>query len=87
MGILTIIMEYTIKGKLRTGVVSMKFKIKDPGSAITHFIGCVMAIVAAAPLLIKAAREPGSIYMIAMKYDPSLCGKYDLPYCGFYRKG
>ena len=44
----------------------MKFKIKDPGSAITHFIGCVMAIVAAAPLLIKAAREPGSIYMIAM---------------------
>ena len=59
-------MEYTIKGKLRTGVVSMKFKIKDPGSAITHFIGCVMAIVAAAPLLIKAAREPGSIYMIAM---------------------
>ena len=44
----------------------MKFKIKDPGSAITHFIGCVMAITAAAPLLIKAAREPGSIYIIAM---------------------
>ena len=44
----------------------MKFKIKDPGSAITHFIGCVMAIIAAAPLLIKAAREPGSIYMISM---------------------
>ena len=44
----------------------MKFKIKDPGSAITHFIGCIMAIIAAAPLLIKAAREPGSIYMIAM---------------------
>ena len=34
----------------------MKFKIKDPGSAITHFIGCVMAVIAAAPLLIKAAR-------------------------------
>ena len=50
----------------RTGVVSMKLKIKDPGSAITHFIGCIMAIIAAAPLLIKAAREPGSIYMIAM---------------------
>lgn len=33
----------------RTGVVSMKFKIKDPGSAITHFIGCIMAIIAAAP--------------------------------------
>ena len=50
----------------RTGVVSMKLKIKDPGSAITHFIGCIMAIIAAVPLLIKAAREPGSIYMIAM---------------------
>jgi len=36
----------------------MKFKIKDPGSAITHFIACVMAVLAAAPLLLKAAREP-----------------------------
>ena len=27
----------------------MKFKIKDPGSAITHFIGCIMAILAASP--------------------------------------
>lgn len=34
----------------------MKFKIKDPGSAITHFIACVMAVLAAAPLLLKAAR-------------------------------
>ena len=30
----------------------MNFKIKDPGSAITHFFGCIMAIIAAAPLLI-----------------------------------
>ena len=44
----------------------MKFKIKDPGSAITHFIGCIMAILAALPLLHKAAREPDSIYVIAM---------------------
>lgn len=44
----------------------MKFQIKEPGSAITHFIGCVMAILAAAPLLLKAAREPDKIYMIAM---------------------
>ena len=28
----------------------MKFKIKDPGSAITHFIACVMAVLAAAPI-------------------------------------
>lgn len=44
----------------------MKFKIKDPGSAITHFIGCIMAVLAAAPLLIKAAREPDKIDIIAM---------------------
>ena len=29
-------------------------KLKDPGSAITHFIGMVIAILAIAPLLIKA---------------------------------
>lgn len=40
--------------------------IKDPGSAITHFIGMLMAIFAAVPLLIKAAREPGHIYVISL---------------------
>lgn len=44
----------------------MKLSIKDPGSAITHFIACVMAVLAAAPLLLKAVREPDKIYMIAM---------------------
>ena len=46
--------------------MKMKCKIKDPGSAITHFIGCIMAVLAAAPLLIKAAREPDKIDIIAM---------------------
>lgn len=32
-------------------------KPKDPGSAITHFIGMVLAIIAATPLIIKAAQE------------------------------
>ena len=41
----------------------MKFKLKDPGSAITHFIGMLMAIFAAVPLLIKAAHEPSRIYI------------------------
>ena len=45
----------------------MKFKIKDPGSAITHFIACVMAVLAAAPLLLKAARETDKIPLIAMR--------------------
>lgn len=40
--------------------------IKDPGSAITHFIGMLMAIFAAVPLLIKAAHEPGFIYIISL---------------------
>lgn len=40
--------------------------IKDPGSAITHFIGMLMAIFSAIPLLIKAAREPERIYLISL---------------------
>lgn len=35
----------------------MKFKIKDPGSAITHFIAMLMALIAATPLLLKAASD------------------------------
>ncbi len=41
-------------------------KIKDPGSAITHFIGTLMALFAATPLLIKAARQPSSIHIISL---------------------
>ena len=43
-----------------------RFHIKEPGSAITHFIGMVMAIFAAVPLLFKATREPDRIYIISM---------------------
>nr|WP_305137163.1 hemolysin III family protein [uncultured Schaedlerella sp.] len=43
-----------------------KQHIKDPGSAITHFIGMLMAIFAAVPLLIRAAQEPGQIYVISL---------------------
>ncbi|MFI3173317.1 MAG: hemolysin III family protein [Eubacteriales bacterium] len=41
-------------------------QIKDPGSAITHFIGMLMAIFAAVPLLIKAAHEPSMIYILSI---------------------
>ena len=44
----------------------IKKHIKDPGSAITHFIGMLMAIFAAIPLLIKAAHEPGRVYIISL---------------------
>ena len=43
-----------------------KQHIKDPGSAITHFIGMLMAIFAAVTLLIRAAHEPGQIYVISL---------------------
>ena len=45
---------------------NLKEHIKDPGSAITHFIGMLMAIFAAVPLLLKAAREPSRIYIISI---------------------
>lgn len=44
----------------------MMSKIKDPGSAITHFIGMVLALFAATPLLIKAARTSGSAHVPAL---------------------
>ena len=46
--------------------IEKKRHIKEPGSAITHFIGMLMAIFAAVPLLIKAASEPGRVYIISL---------------------
>lgn len=47
-------------------IMEQKKHIKEPGSAITHFIGMLMAIFAAVPLLIKAAHEPSRIYIISL---------------------
>jgi len=41
-------------------------KIKDPGSAITHFIGMIMAILAATPLIIKALSAPDKIHVVCL---------------------
>jgi channel protein, hemolysin III family len=43
-----------------------KIKAKDPGSAITHFIGMLMAVFATTPLLMKAARQPDHIHIISL---------------------
>lgn len=43
-----------------------KMKPKDPGSAITHFIGTLMAVFAATPLLIKAAQKPSPVHLISL---------------------
>ena len=45
---------------------TIKEHVKDPGSAITHFIGMLMAIFAAVPLIIKAAHEPSRIYVVSI---------------------
>ena len=47
-------------------IMEKRKHIKEPGSAITHFIGMLMAIFAAVPLLIKAANEPSQIYIISL---------------------
>lgn len=39
---------------------------KDPGSAITHFIGVVMVLLAALPLLVRAATKPHPVYFVSL---------------------
>ena len=40
--------------------------IKDPGSAITHGTALILAVVGTLPLLLKAAREPDHLHVVAM---------------------
>lgn len=51
---------------VRRVIMKIVKKIKEPGSAITHFIGMMMAIMAATPLILKALREPDRIYVISL---------------------
>jgi len=44
----------------------MQITIREPGSAITHFIGMMMAIIAATPLMVKAALDADHIVFIAL---------------------
>ena len=43
----------------------MQITLREPGSALTHFIAMVMAVGAAVPLLLKAASY-GSVCLLAM---------------------
>ncbi len=47
-------------------VIIMQITIREPGSAITHFIAMMMAIFASVPLLVKAGVSSGSSEFIAM---------------------
>lgn len=44
----------------------MNIKIKDPWSALTHFIGMILAMAATAPLLVKAALSGDMMHVYAM---------------------
>ena len=44
----------------------MQITIREPGSAITHFIAMMMAVFAAVPLLIKAGIQSGQDNLLAM---------------------
>jgi hemolysin III len=49
-----------------TEPMTKHFKIKDPGSAITHFIGMLMAMFAATPLIIRSLRAPDTIHVLSL---------------------
>ncbi|MCH5344786.1 MAG: hemolysin III family protein [Acetatifactor sp.] len=44
----------------------MQITIREPGSAITHFIGMIMAVFAAVPLLVKAGITSGNRTLVAL---------------------
>ena len=44
----------------------MQITIREPGSAITHFIGMMMAIIAATPLMVKVAATSDHTAFVAM---------------------
>ena len=56
-----------IMEKIKKNVSNIK--IKDPGSAITHFIAMLMALFAATPLIIKALSAPDTIHVISLSID------------------
>ena len=50
-------------------------KLKDPGSAITHFIAMVLAIAAMTPLLVKASQKSGH-FLSLLIFILSMIGLY-----------
>ncbi|MCI9123806.1 MAG: hemolysin III family protein [Eubacterium sp.] len=44
----------------------MEHTIREPGSAITHFIGMILAVLASVPLLVKAGMTSGGLCVGAM---------------------
>lgn len=44
----------------------MKITIREPGSALTHYIAMMLAMIAAVPLLMKAAMSQDTSHIVAM---------------------
>ena len=58
-------------------LIKRTLRIKDPGSAITHFIAMLLAAAAAAPLLLKAWRGEGQMHVTALAiFILSMVGLY-----------
>ena len=51
---------------MKKGLIKMTVTIREPGSALTHFVGMLLALFAAAPLLVKAALDSGPVCFYAM---------------------
>ena len=70
----------------------MKFKIKDPGSAITHFYRMCYGRYRSGAFTYQGSQRAGKHIhdrneRIYPEYDPALCGKHYLPHGRFYREG
>lgn len=58
-----------MKEKIKKEAMQLKkdtMRLKDPGSAITHFIGMLMAVFAAVPLMIRAASNPDLVHTVSL---------------------
>ena len=55
----------------------MQITIREPGSAITHFIAMMMAVFAAVPLLVKAGVQSGQENFLAMAIFGHFHGQHD----------
>ena len=54
--------------------------LKDPGSAITHFIGAVASVFGAVPLLVRRSSLYRFHDRLHQQYDPALYSQYRLSF-------
>ena len=62
----------------------MNITIREPGSALTHFIAMLLALCAAVPLLVRAAVHSGVKSLTAMTVF-IVCRQHDIPFCQLLR--